>query len=148
MSGWTKGTSGTPPRRRGGATKRATDALVQARTGEEPERTPETGAALRMLTSLDGNVRRAQLLQRYHVCHGHLHLEYSHSGLCDPREDTERRIRETSDYIEDAAPLARTEPALTKMRRSVVLPMSTPSRSLSNSLRWEWLAPWYLVRAR
>ena len=30
-----------------GATKRATDALVLARTGEEPERTPETGAGLR-----------------------------------------------------------------------------------------------------
>ena len=37
-----------------GATRRATDALILARTGEEPERTPETGAALRMLSSLDG----------------------------------------------------------------------------------------------
>ena len=47
-----------------GATKRATDALVLARTGEEPELTPETGAALRMLTSLDNNVWRARLLRR------------------------------------------------------------------------------------
>ena len=34
-----------------GATKRASDALVLARTGEEPERTPETGAGLQMLAS-------------------------------------------------------------------------------------------------
>ena len=47
-----------------GATKRATDALVLARTGEEPELTPETGAGLRMLTSLDNNVWRARLLRR------------------------------------------------------------------------------------
>ena len=34
-------------------------------------------------------------------------------------------------------------PALAKIRRSVVRPMSTPSRSLSNSERWVWLAPSY-----
>ena len=39
-------------------------------------------------------------------------------------------------------------PALTRMRRRVVLPMSMPSRSLSNSLRWVWLVNAYLVRAR
>ena len=38
-------------------------------------------------------------------------------------------------------------PALTRMRRRVVLPVSMPSRSPSNSLRWVWLAPAYLVRA-
>ena len=40
-----------------GATKRATDALILARTGEEPERTPETEAALQMLSSLDEGIR-------------------------------------------------------------------------------------------
>ena len=49
-----------------GATKRASDALVLARTGEEPERTPETGAGLRMLASLDEAVREARLLRRYY----------------------------------------------------------------------------------
>ena len=39
-------------------------------------------------------------------------------------------------------------PALTRMRRRVALPMSMPSRSLSNSLRWVWLVPAYLVRAK
>ena len=37
-------------------------------------------------------------------------------------------------------------PALTRMRRRVVLPMSMPSRSLSNSLRCERLVPAYLAR--
>ena len=44
-----------------GATKRATDALILARTGEEPERTPETGAGLRTLASLDPRIRSAHL---------------------------------------------------------------------------------------
>ena len=45
-----------------GATKRATSALILARTGEEPE----TGAGLRMLASLDEAVREARLLRRYY----------------------------------------------------------------------------------
>ena len=36
-----------------GATKRATDALVLARSGEEPERSSESSTSLRMLESLD-----------------------------------------------------------------------------------------------
>ena len=89
-----------------GATKRATDALVLARTGEEPERTPETGAELRMLASLDETVREARLLRRYSR-QGSLHGECFYNGLCDPLEDTERRIRETADYIEEAERLAK-----------------------------------------
>ena len=47
------------------------------------------------------------------------------------------------------APAPRTaQPGVDRMRRRVVLPMSMPSRSLSNSLRWVWLVPAYLVRAR
>ena len=84
-----------------GATKRATDALSLARTGEEPERTPETGAGLRMLESLDEAVRDVQMVARYYTRQGHLHGGCFYNGLCDPIEDTERRIRETSDYIDD-----------------------------------------------
>ena len=92
-----------------GATKRATDALVLARTGEEPERTPETGAGLRMLASLDEAVREANLVRRYYSRQGSLHGECFYNGLCDPLDDTERRIRETADYIEDAQRLAEGE---------------------------------------
>ena len=51
-----------------GATKRATDALVLARSGEEPERSSEISTGLRMLESLDPEVRRARLVRRYYTC--------------------------------------------------------------------------------
>ena len=89
-----------------GATKRATDALILARTGEGPERTPETGAGLRMLSSLDEEVRRARLVRRYHSRQGILHGQCFYHGLCDPLEDTERRVRRTGAYIDDAQRLA------------------------------------------
>ena len=91
------------------ATKRATEALVLARTGKKPEGTPETGAALRLLESMDEAVREAHLVARYYTRWGQLHRECGHSGLCDPREDTERRVRDTAGYIEDAARLAGAE---------------------------------------
>ena len=89
-----------------GATKRATDALVLARTGEEPERTPVTSTALRALESQDPDVRRAGLVSRYYTRQGLLHGDCFYLGLCDPVADTERRIRETACYIEDAESLA------------------------------------------
>ena len=67
-----------------GATKRATDALILARTGEEPERTPETGAGLRMLESLDEAEREANLQSRYYCQRGTLHGHCFHMGFCDP----------------------------------------------------------------
>ena len=91
------------------AAKRATEALVLARTGEEPEGTPETGAALRLLESMDEAVRETHLAARYYTRWGQLHRECGHSGLCDPRDDTERRVRDTAGYIEDAARLAGAE---------------------------------------
>ena len=89
-----------------GAAKRATDALVLARTGDEPERTPETGAGLRMLASLDPEVQRCRLVRRYHSRQVVLHGECFYNGLCDPLDETERRIRETTSYINDAERLA------------------------------------------
>ena len=89
-----------------GATKRATDALVLARTGEEPERSSESSTGLRMLESLDPEVRRARLVRRYYTRQGHLHGDCFYAGLCDPIEETERRIRQTTSYIDDAERLA------------------------------------------
>ena len=89
-----------------GATKRATDALILARTGEEPERTPETGAGLRTLESLDPRIRSAHLRRRYYVRQAELHGQYFYNGLCDPLEDTDRLVRRTSAYIDDAQRLA------------------------------------------
>ena len=53
-----------------GATKRATDALVLARTGEEPEFSPETAHGLRMLESLDEAVREARMVRHYYTRQG------------------------------------------------------------------------------
>ena len=88
-----------------GATKRATDALVLARTGYEPERTPETSSELRALAGRDPAVR--SLVGRYYSRQGVLHGDCFYLGLCGPLEDTERRIRETADYIADAERLAK-----------------------------------------
>ena len=89
-----------------GATKRATDALILAKTGEEPERTTETGARLRVLQSQDPRVRSAQMRRRYYVRQAELHGQCFYNGLCDPLEDTERLVRRTSTYIDDAHALA------------------------------------------
>ena len=87
-----------------GATKRATDALILARTGHEPERTPETSAELRALAAGDPAVRG--LVGRYYSRQGVLHGDCFYMGLCEPLEDTERRIRETAGYLADAERLA------------------------------------------
>ena len=87
-----------------GATKRATDALILARTGNEPERTPETSAELRALAGRNPEVH--SLVGRYYSRQGVLHGDCFYLGLCEPLEDTERRIRETATYINDAERLA------------------------------------------
>ena len=76
-----------------GTTKRATDALILARTGEEPERTPETEAALQMLSSLHEAVRQERLVARYYTRPGSIHGHCFYMGLCDPLDQMEHRIR-------------------------------------------------------
>ena len=83
-----------------GATKRATDALILARTGELPATTALTSQGLRSLGR--ENAAIAPLVGRYYTRIGQLHGECFYNGMCDPLDDTERRIRETDDYIRDA----------------------------------------------
>ncbi|MCH7606509.1 MAG: hypothetical protein IH962_05075 [Chloroflexi bacterium] len=87
-----------------GATKRATDALILARTGEEPPTTALTSQGLRALASEASEVE--SLVGRYYTRIGFLHGECFYNGMCHPVEDTERRIRETDNYIRDAQGLA------------------------------------------
>ncbi len=87
-----------------GATKRATDALILARTGDLPERTPDTSTGLRYLAVSDPAVRT--LVKRYYSRQGILHGDCFYLGFCEPLDDTERRIRETARYIADAERLA------------------------------------------
>lgn len=87
-----------------GATKRATDALILARTGQLPERTPDTSRGLRTLAEADPAVR--SLVGRYYSRQGALHGDCFYLGFCEPLDDTARRIRETARYIADAERLA------------------------------------------
>ena len=88
------------------ATLQATNAVILAQTGVLPEKTP--------VTSLELNKLRASsslfepMVRRYYTRQGHLHGECFYLGLCEPREEVERRIRETEDYIADAIELADT----------------------------------------
>lgn len=86
------------------ATKRATDALILARTGEEPERSTDTGSGLRELARTESAAR--PLRAGYYERQGTLHGECFYIGLCEPLADTESLIRDTIAYIEDAERLA------------------------------------------
>lgn len=86
------------------ATKRATDALIIARTGREPDKSPDTTRMLAELAVEDESVRDLRPL--YALARDSLHGDCFYSGLCDPLPATLRLIRETSDYIDKAERLA------------------------------------------
>ncbi len=81
----------------------ATDALILARTGEEPEKSPVTSRELRVLAAKDRRVDG--LVSRYYTRMGILHGDCFYLGMCEPVEETQRRIRETLLYIQDAEAL-------------------------------------------
>ena len=84
------------------ATKRATDGLILARTGEEPVTTARTTDELDAL--VDREPAAESLLGRYYSRQGQLHGACFYDKRCNPQ--TERRIRETVQYISDAEVLA------------------------------------------
>ena len=86
------------------ATKRATDALILARTKTVPEFSSDTSRGLLMLAEEDSTV--SPLIGRYYSRQGHLHGECFYHGVCEPAAEVERRIRQTADYINDAERLA------------------------------------------
>ena len=84
------------------ATKRATDALILARTEEGPSTIVLTSDRLDALVRQDERVK--SLVGRFYSRLSQLHDSCFCVGVCNP--ETERRIRETSDYIQDAKSLA------------------------------------------
>ena len=86
------------------ATKRAADGLIVARTGHAPEEPPRTTRELRRLGGADEGVRRS--MSHYYAAREALHGHCFYLGLCEPVDDTERLIRETSSYIADIERLA------------------------------------------
>ena len=86
------------------AAKRAMDALILARTGELPARSPLTTRALRELAKSDPAVRN--LRRRYFDRQRELHGRCFYTGQCEPLDGIEDVIRQTADYIADAERLA------------------------------------------
>ena len=86
------------------ATKRATDALILARTETEPEISSDTSRGLLMLAGEDSNV--SSLVGRYYSRQGILHGTCFYLGICEPASEVHRRIYQTADYINDAERLA------------------------------------------
>ncbi len=87
-----------------GATKRSTDAMVLARTGDEPQ---SAGQARRSLLRMrnDG--------QEFVAFHGEysarselLHVNCFYDGNCEPEAEMTALIRATNSYIQDAIDLA------------------------------------------
>ena len=85
------------------ATLRATDALVLSRTGHEPQHSSMSGRELDRLSTEDWQLKT--LVGRYYSRQMTLHGHCFYLGM-PPTPETERRIRETVIYIDDAERLA------------------------------------------
>ena len=86
------------------ATLRVTNALILAKTGEEPAKAPETSGRLDALAREEPEAK--SLVGRYYSRQSRLHGDCFYSGILTYQEEIERRIRETIDYITDAEALA------------------------------------------
>ena len=86
------------------ATKRATEALLLAVNGEVPPTTVGVSSGLRGLGRQNEGARSLQ--ERFGFNARYLHHDCFYNGHCEPLDDTERLIRETARYIEDAEALA------------------------------------------
>ena len=83
------------------AARRATDALILARTGGLPPTSSATSKAFRLLRRQHEDIDSA-LSRGYAERIRFLHGDCFYDGQCDPLEDTEILIRSTSEYIEGA----------------------------------------------
>ena len=90
-----------------GATKRSTDAMVLARTGDEPQSAGQARCALLRLSSngpafetFQGQYSTRSLL---------LHINCFYDGNCEPEAEMTALIRATDLYIQDAINLAAAE---------------------------------------
>ena len=86
------------------ATKRATDAMILARTGEEPRTSGQTMRMLRRLRGQDPSLESLRL--HYGQRQSFLHGACFYDGILEPAEDIIRDVRETVEYIRDAELMA------------------------------------------
>ena len=90
-----------------GATKRSTDAMVLARTGNEPQSAGQARRALLRLSSIDQAIDRFQ--GQYNTRSALLHVNCFYDGNCEPEAEMTALIRATDSYIQDATNLAAAE---------------------------------------
>ena len=90
-----------------GATKRSTDAMVLARTGNEPQSAGQARRALLRLSSNDQAIDRFQ--GQYNTRSALLHVNCFYDGNCEPEAEMTALIRATDSYIQDATNLAAAE---------------------------------------
>ena len=86
------------------ATKRATDALILARTGEEPRTSGQTMRMIRQLRRQDPALEPLRL--RYGHRQSFLHGACFYDGILEPEDDIIADVRETLDYIQEAEAMA------------------------------------------
>ena len=86
------------------AAKRAVDALVLARTGQLPPKSPNTTRALLKLAR--DHPEMGNLRDRYFTRQSALHGDCFYTGWCEPIDAIEALIHETADFIQDAESLA------------------------------------------
>ena len=89
------------------ATKRSTDAMVLARTGDEPQ---SAGQARRALLRLSSNGPAFETFQgQYSTRSLLLHINCFYDGNCEPEAEMTALIQATDSYIQDAINLATAE---------------------------------------
>ena len=87
-----------------GATKRSTDAMVLARTGQEPQ---SAGQARRALLRMRNDSQEFVAFHgEYSVRSELLHVNSFYDGNCEPEPEMTALIRATDSYIQDARNLA------------------------------------------
>ncbi len=86
------------------ATKRATDALILARTGEEPRTSGQTMRMIRQLRRQD--LALETLRQSYGTRQSFLHGACFYDGILEPEDDIIADVRDTIDYIQEAEAMA------------------------------------------
>ena len=82
------------------ATKRATDALILARTGDEPRTSEETTRMIRQLRVQDPSLEPLRV--GYGSRHALLLDTALYDGILEPAEDIIRDVHTTIDFIQDA----------------------------------------------
>lgn len=86
------------------ATKKATDALIVARTGEEPRSSGQTMRGIRLLRREDPSLESLRV--SYGLRKSFLHEACFYDGILEPAEDIIADVRETVEYIRDAEAMA------------------------------------------